>query len=112
MTMQGADYLAMLRALTPPGRALCAESGTPFGALLGVTAEELARIHARADTLREEADPRVTDEMLADWERAFGLPDECSPATPLIAQRRAALLARITERRSPTPVAFIALAAA
>ncbi|MBW6402091.1 DUF2313 domain-containing protein, partial [Roseomonas sp. HJA6] len=79
--------------------------------LLNAHATELGTIEASMQALLEEADPRTADAMLDDWERAFGLPDECASMDQLVASRRAALLARIVERRSPTPANLIALAA-
>ena len=34
-----------------------------------------------ADLLEVESDPRITSEILVDWERNWGLPDECMPDT-------------------------------
>ena len=43
-----------------------------------------------------EIDPRVTQEMLSDWERNFGLPDPCSMERPTQPDRHAALIAKMT----------------
>jgi uncharacterized protein YmfQ (DUF2313 family) len=99
--MDAEAYLAQLRALLPPGAALSREAGSPLLGMLGVTAAELARVDARGAQLLAEAVPDTANEILAEWERAFGLPDECSAALTLIEQRRAALVARVTERLSP-----------
>ncbi|MCP3475157.1 DUF2313 domain-containing protein [Bradyrhizobium sp. CCGUVB1N3] len=50
-----------------------------------------------ADLLETESDPRLTLELLPDWERNWGLPDECLKDPPTsLADRRAALLAKMT----------------
>lgn len=77
--MIAADYLQQLAALLPTGPALPREPGSTLMRLLEPPAAELARIELRGLALLDEADPRATTEMLVDWERAFGLPDGCSP---------------------------------
>lgn len=42
-----------------------------------------------------EFDPARTSEALADWERNYGLPDQCTPADLVLAQRTAFLLRKI-----------------
>jgi uncharacterized protein YmfQ (DUF2313 family) len=49
-----------------------------------------------ADLLERESDPRITVELLPDWERNFGLPDPCYTAPQTIAGRQTALVARMT----------------
>lgn len=109
--MRRDDYLAQLQALLPPGDALTRDPGSVLTRLLGPIAAELARVDGRAAALREEMDPRGADEMLPDWERVAGLPDECGPVPDLVAARRAALVAKLTQKGSPTPAFFVALAA-
>lgn len=108
------EYLAHLIALLPPGLAVAAPPGSVWARLLGVVADALSRADQRADhLLAVEADPRAADELLADWERAYGLPDPCLSAIPRTgAQRRADLIARITDPGRQRPSDFIAIAAA
>jgi uncharacterized protein YmfQ (DUF2313 family) len=49
-----------------------------------------------ADLLEIESDPRLTVELLPDWERAWGLPDPCVTAPQGIVARRQALLMKMT----------------
>lgn len=49
---------------------------------------EYCRVDDRALDLLNEADPQTTLEMLPDWERLLGLPDECSPDEVLSIQER------------------------
>lgn len=70
---------------------------------------------ARAAALIDEIEPRTTVELLADWERVAGLPDACVASagvsqTP--AQRRSALVGRLTTLGGQTQAYFVALAAA
>ena len=89
VTAQG--YVGQLLALLPHGRAWPREPGTALRALLDGLAEEYARIDRRGEELLTETDPRSATELLPDWERLLGLPDECSAiGATLRARRRAA----------------------
>jgi uncharacterized protein YmfQ (DUF2313 family) len=77
--MDASAYLSQLIALLPLGDALAREPGSRLERLLSVPAAELARVDGRVEALLLESDPARTAEMLADWERALGLPDVCYP---------------------------------
>ncbi|MFN7306457.1 MAG: putative phage tail protein, partial [Acetobacteraceae bacterium] len=77
--MDASAYLSQLIGLLPPGDALVREPGSVLERLLSVPAAELARVDGRVEALLTESDPARTAEMLADWERALGLPDVCYP---------------------------------
>jgi uncharacterized protein YmfQ (DUF2313 family) len=77
--MDNSGYLSQLIGLLPPGDALVREPGSVLERLLSVPAAELARVDGRVEALLLESDPARTTEMLADWERALGLPDVCYP---------------------------------
>jgi uncharacterized protein YmfQ (DUF2313 family) len=49
-----------------------------------------------ADLLERETDPRITLEMLSDWERAWGLPDPCLAEPLTIGERQRILVHRMT----------------
>lgn len=107
-----AGYIELLAALLPPGVAWRSEDGSTMDDLLGAMAEEFARVDGRADDLHDEADPRTTVELLADWERIAGLPDTClAGATQTMQERRAALVGRLTARGGQSRQFFIDLAA-
>lgn len=66
-----------------------------------------------ADQILVEADPRTASLTLADWERVYGLPAICIAATGVAqsaAERRAALVARVTTQGGQSRAYFIALA--
>jgi uncharacterized protein YmfQ (DUF2313 family) len=79
--------------------------------LMQAEGDELARIDGRVSDLFEEVDPQTTLELLADWERIAGLPDNCIKAPDSIAERRAAVQSRITGLGGQTRAYFIELAA-
>jgi uncharacterized protein YmfQ (DUF2313 family) len=115
MVLSDADYLNQLQDLLPPGPAWAREGDTPLNRLFGALSQELARLDGRAWQLLEEADPRTTAELFIDWERVAGLPDACAQAfggDQTFAQRRAALLGRLTTIGGQSPAYFIGLAAA
>lgn len=108
-----ADYLAHLQALLPPGAAWTREPGAVLTRLLAAQAAGLARAHNRALDLMEEADPRTTVELLAEWERLCGLPDTCTAGAALTPdERRAAVVGRLVARGGQSRRYFIGVAAA
>lgn len=115
MVLTETDYLRQLQALLPPGPAWPKDDDATLTRLLGALAAELARVDGRAQQLVEEADPRTVAELFADWERVAGLPDTCAQAfggDQAMAQRRAALVGRLTTLGGQSPAYFIGLAAA
>lgn len=90
--------LAHLQDLLPPGAAWPRDPDATLTHLLAGLAGELDRVEDRTADLRREADPRTTLELLPEWERVAGLPDGCLPANTSLSARRAALIARLTDR--------------
>jgi uncharacterized protein YmfQ (DUF2313 family) len=107
-------YLTQLQALLPPGRAWSRDPDAALTAVIGISADGLARADARAGSLIRESDPRDAIELLEQWEGMFGLPDSCAPpeAYDTLAERRAALAQRVTAIGGVTPQYLIDLAAA
>lgn len=109
----GADYYRkMLLDLLPQGRAWPKEEGSDLYNTMDALAQELARLDARSFKLLDEADPRTTFEMITDWERVVGLPDECSEENQTLQQRREAIVARLIQSGSINKQLYIDLAAA
>lgn len=114
MALTAADYREQFQSLLPPGPAWPRDTDVYTTRLFAGLAEEFTRVDYRAQQLIEEADPRTTFELLPDWERAAGLPDGCvsSSGTELsTAQRRDALVGRLTMLGAQSPAYFVALAA-
>ncbi len=105
-------YREQLQALLPQGAAWSREPGGVLTAVLDAWAQELGRFDQRCGDLIDEADPRTTNELLADWERVAGLPDPCLGASPSLGQRRATLVQRLITLGGATPAYFIAVALA
>ena len=105
------QYRALLKKLLPPGAAFNRGTGTNLSSLLDGMAEEPARVHDRVGDLMLETMPDTTTEMLAEWETAWGLPDQCTGALDTLAERRAALLARMVHVGQQSPGFFVRVAA-
>lgn len=107
------EFLAGLQNLLPTGPAWPRDADAQLNQVLAAVADGLAALHASAGNLTEiEADPTQTFALLPDWESAFGLPDPCVPLNATIAQRRAALVARIVAQGGATPAYMVQVAAA
>lgn len=113
MSYTADQYREQLKALLPPGRAFPRERGTTLDALLDAMAQELARLDGRADRLTNEAVPASAAELLSDWERVAGLPDNCSGLLAETQQgRRNDLVSKLVAKGGQSPAYFIELAAA
>lgn len=106
------DYRDHLTKLLPQGEAWPREPDSVLGRVLRGLGGVFARVHNRGLDLIEEADPRTTSELLVDWERVCGLPDACSGLGETVAQRRAAVLARLTARGGQSRAYYVEVAQA
>lgn len=110
-SLTASDYLRAALALLPRGRAWPRDAGTTIRRFWHAVAEGLARVHARSEVLtRIEADPHLTFEVLPDWERVAGLPDECTAVGTTLAERRLALVAKLGSRGGQSIAYFQGLA--
>jgi uncharacterized protein YmfQ (DUF2313 family) len=93
----GDDYTTALLSLLPQGQAWPRDpSSTLVGACDGLS-QYWGYVDGRAgDLLERESDPRQTIELLADWEKAWGLPDPCLPSATTIAERQRMLVLIMT----------------
>src|SRR5215467_8882156 len=93
----GDDYAQALISLLPQGQAWPRDpDSTLIRALTGI-AYFYGFVDSRAgDLLETESDPRLTLELLPDWERAWGLPDPCIKEPTSIQDRRNALVKKMT----------------
>lgn len=94
----GSDYREAFFSLLPSGQAWPKHS---IGSVLWMTCDGLCEywgtVDGRAaDLLETESDPRITMELLPDWERNWGLPDPCYSAPQTIGERQKALIMRMT----------------
>jgi len=110
----GDDYAGVFMSLLPQGQAWPKGSirrlddGSLDGSTLARTCYGLSQYWGKvdqraADLLEIESDPRKASEshhpedgLLADWERAFGLPDLCFPTAGNVDERRRMLVLHMT----------------
>src|SRR6266478_1844372 len=79
----GDDYAVALRNLLPRGLAWPTNPISTLSRVVHGLAQIFGYADGRAaDLLEIETDPRSTTELLPEWERAFGLPDNCFPLPP------------------------------
>lgn len=109
----GEHYAEAFAALLPTGNAWPRTSDSVLMRLVrglaeiwGATVDERA-----ADLLERESDPRSTVELLPDWERAFGLPDDCLSEPLTVQDRQKALVARLATLGAQSPEFFVEIAA-
>lgn len=105
------DYQVAAFSLLPRGWAWPRDPDTVMGKFWLAIGAGLARMHARACAfLRIEVDPSRALELLPDWELTTGLPDQCTGAAETLAERRLAVLSRLTSRGGQNIAFFAALA--
>jgi uncharacterized protein YmfQ (DUF2313 family) len=110
--MTADDYRRQMQALLPRGFAWPLAPAAWLTRLLSGLSPEFARIHGRVLDLIRESDPRTTVEMLAEWERALGLPDNCSSTlAPTLQARRDDVLTKLVSLGGQSREYFIAVAA-
>jgi uncharacterized protein YmfQ (DUF2313 family) len=104
-------YRDQLLALLPPGVAWSRDPKSTIGSLLAGFGDGFARLDGRVDRLLLEADPGTALELLPDWERVAGLPDTCIRRPGTVAERRLAVVGRITDRGGQSIAYLTAFAA-
>jgi len=104
-------YLQLLQKLLPPGGAFNRENNTTLAAVLDAFADEFSRVDARVLALLNDADPRQASELLTDWERVTGLPDDCAGDMDTVEARRKAVAQRLGNLGGQTVAYFVNLAA-
>jgi uncharacterized protein YmfQ (DUF2313 family) len=106
----GSDYAIAFRALLPQGLAWPISLTSVLSKVISGLAQIWGYVDGRAaDLLEIETDPRLTIELLEEWEQAFGLPDHCFPIAPTDpATRRFNLVSRMTMLGEQSRAFFIA----
>lgn len=76
---------------------------------LNAEGNQLDAFQASVEALLLEMDPRTTVQLLADWERVYGLPDEGLMAATTIPERQARLTAKVLQTGGMSKPYFQAL---
>ena len=82
------------------------DSGTVLDELLDAIASQMADVDSSGAALLNDIRPDTTVDLLPDWERVLGLPDNCSQLGSNIAIRRASLLAKLVAQPNMNPSAY------
>lgn len=110
MKIIAADFAAMLKQLFPPGNLFNFEADSNISKTLLALSDEAERFTGNIDSLIEETDPRTTNELLADFEREYGLPDSCLGDDQTIQERVQTLVAKIKSTGGQSRAYLIATA--
>jgi uncharacterized protein YmfQ (DUF2313 family) len=93
----GDDYAQAFATFLPYGQAWPREQDSVLMQAIDGLAQFYGYVDSRAaDLLEQESDPRLTYELLPDWERNWGLPDPCMRQPKTLDQRRLMLVQRMT----------------
>jgi uncharacterized protein YmfQ (DUF2313 family) len=93
----GEDYAEGYQALMPKGQAWARNLRATLRRVSDGLAWFWGYVDGRvADLLERESDPQQTVELLPEWERAFGLPEECFPEAQTIGERQKMLVTKMT----------------
>jgi uncharacterized protein YmfQ (DUF2313 family) len=111
-TRSGEDYADAMQALLPRGQAWPRHLNSVLMQVVTGLTRIWGDFEIRASKLLEvESDPRITIELLPDWERNWGLPDPCYTAPTSLDERHLALMTRMTIEGWQSREFFIELAA-
>ena len=112
MDLNRETYQRQWRQLLPEGPVWPRDLDTAIASVLGAIADSLVRVDRRAGDLRNELDPRATRELLLDWERNFGLPDDCMSDSPTNDERRRRVHQKVAWQGGQSQEFFIGFLAA
>ena len=107
-----AAFARLLTNLLPSGDAWPEEPAAVQQQALLALAAAFATLNDRANALVTDAFPRTAVELLPEWERSLGLPDECSPLEPTVVMRQQAVVAKLIARGGQSAAYMRAIAAA
>lgn len=107
-----ADYSQAHAQLLPRGLAWPTRPDSVLRRLFAGFARAYEALHIKLILLSHELDPRRTAALLPEWEAFTGLPDECSLLIGTDAERRAAVVAKLTANGGSTAPYFAAMAQA
>lgn len=111
MDLTKEDYQRHLLQLLPEGPVWPRDLDTFMAEVLGTAAESFARVDNNAAALVREFDPREASQLLDDWERNVGLPDECLAPATNVAERRRRVHQKLARQGGQSTAFFISLLA-
>lgn len=109
-TLLAANFLSAIQALLPRGQVWPRDQDAVQTKVLSGLAPSYERNTARANYLLVDAFPGTALELLPEWEATLGLPDPCAGPAPTLQQRRAQVIARISNTGGQSVAFFIEFA--
>lgn len=107
------NWVEILQKLLPQGDAIPRDPDAIFTQLLRAYALSFNRIEAAVAEVLREIDPQTTLKLLPEFEAMLGLPSICMAwESQAIDQRRAAVVAQLTQHIGQRPADYVAIAAA
>lgn len=106
-------YESLLKKLFPRGVAWRIQKGSIFEKFIQSLAVEHCRVEDEGYRLIKEVFPDTTFELLPDWERLLGIPDECTPDPDnlgSLSERRSRVLQKLTAQGGQNAAFYILLA--
>lgn len=110
--MNATDYQLAWYKHLPNGQLWEFDEDSDISKLLLGLSQELVRIDERVQQLLAESHPSMVDLLLEEWEADLGLPDDCTPLTETLAERKAAVNQKFKLYGSQSREFQIAMAAA
>lgn len=102
----------LARELYPHGPAWTRDPASVTYQVLAAVAAAAVDVELQIEKFRAETDPTRTSELLAEWERALGLPDGCLPVGADEEARRSAVVARLAGLQAVSEADLVAFLAA
>lgn len=110
MARSASDYQKLLIHLLPRGKAWNNELDSNLGNTLYGFATEMARTEKQMEDLLDESITTTTNQLIADFELDFEIPEKCEELGKTLAERRTVLNAKLTVIGRPDKNYFIEMA--
>ncbi|MBS1067243.1 YmfQ family protein [Gluconobacter cerinus] len=105
------DFRQAILRLLPRGAIWSRDQGDLPSLLASIWGQTFARNAQRATNLLTDTFPASTVELLQEWEKSTGLPDPCAGTSATLEQRRAQVVARLTDSGGSSVDYFVRFAA-
>lgn len=104
-------YKSMIKNLLPTGLAWPRNEDTNLSSFIEALAVEVSRVDMRVDDMLRESYPLTSSELLTDWERIVGIPDECVGLSETLQERREAVDRKLSSIGGQSKAYYIDVAA-
>lgn len=98
LSLTSANFQRLLQKLMPRGAVWSRDTDAIQTQMLGALAPTYERSTYSANSLLVDSFPATAYNLLPEWEEALGLPDPCAGESPLLSDRQAQVVSRLTAR--------------